>query len=83
MGLFGHRQFPIAVLKADRSRGQCQQAGDDPQQRGFARSVGSGNGQRLAGSGCKIELREHLPAAPHAFDAASQEPHLPFRGLPE
>ena len=76
MGLFGKRQFRLAALEIDRSAGQRQQARDQPQQRGFAGSVGAGDGQRLARRDLEIEAREHLPAASHASDAASREPHF-------
>ena len=48
MRLFGQRQFGLAAIQADRSVGDRQKAGNHAQQRGFSRSIGADNGQRLA-----------------------------------
>jgi len=76
VGLFGQSQLGLATVQADRSVRDRQQAGDHPQQRSLARSIGPDDGQRLARGCLEIETREHLPATPHTFDAASREPHF-------
>ena len=74
--LFGQRQLGLAAFQIDRSGRRHEQARDQPQQRGFAGSVGAGDGQRLAGGGLEIEAGKHLAAAPHTPDTASREPHF-------
>jgi hypothetical protein len=76
MRLIGQRQVRLAAVEIDRSAGQRQQARNASQQRGFARSVRAGYGQRLATGDLKIEASEHFAAASHTPDIASREPHF-------
>ena len=64
MRLFGQGQFGFAAFQGDRAAGHRQQPGDHPQQRGFARSIGADDGQRLAASGLEIEARKTPPGRP-------------------
>src|SRR5947208_1627057 len=74
--LFGQRELGIAALDLDGAAARGQQARDQPQQRGLARTVAPRDRQRLAAGDSEIEPGKHLPATPHASDLASPELHL-------
>src|SRR5262245_10717745 len=74
--LFAESQLGVAAGNLDRPACGVQQARNQPQQRGFSRAIGTGDGQRLARNALEIEAGKHLPAAPHTSQTASREPHL-------
>src|ERR1700712_124697 len=76
MGLLGQGQLSVAAVEVERSGRRRQQPRDQPQQRGFARSVGTGNSQRLTGGRLEIEAHKHLAAAAYTTDLTPREPHL-------
>src|SRR5690242_12978517 len=74
--LLGQRHVGVAPIKHDRAAGRNEQARDQPEQRGLARSVAADDGDSLAGSHLEIEPGKYLAAAAHAGDPASGQLHL-------
>src|SRR5262249_45018700 len=65
---------PAGELKA--ALGGLQEAGNEPQQRGFAGAIPANEDQRLARRNGEIEPREHLAATADAAEARPLELHL-------
>src|SRR4051812_49383882 len=76
MALLRQCQLGIASGQRDRAARRNEQARDQPQQRGLARSVAADDRHGFAGAGPEIEPGKHLAAAPHACDLMSGKLHL-------
>src|SRR4051812_27610703 len=75
MRLLGQCELGITAFDGDAAAVRHQQSGDQPQQRGLARSVAAGDRQRFAAGDNEIKSGEYLPAPPHTSDLASPELH--------
>src|SRR5262249_39235427 len=64
MRLFGEAEVGIRARELDGTGRGAQQSGEDPQQRGFARAVRTGEQQRFTRAQLEIQLGEDLPSAP-------------------
>ena len=73
--LLGSGSSLSRAFQPDRAAGWRKQAGDQPQQRRFARAVAPRDGERFAAIDSKIERGKHLASTPDTPHIAARQPH--------
>jgi aconitate hydratase len=75
MGLLGKRRLGRPAGELQVPLRELQEAGDEPQQRGFSRTVAARDRQRLPGGDGKANARKDFPSPADTAEVARQELH--------